>query len=131
MRFHAISSAVPILCAGAVHSQTVDSSTFGNSSSESSHSFTATESAVITGGLGESARQLLPATPAGVYGGQMTFVMAVDPVKWMTVCMEFLILGWRVPAGLAGMFLPRHHFAAGAEKLRVTGFPFNCNAEPS
>lgn len=37
---------------------------------------------VVTGGLGETARRLLPRTPcADVYGGEMNFTMTVDPAR--------------------------------------------------
>lgn len=62
-------------------SATVDTIVFGNSASESSHGLAATNSQVIAGALGQAARQLLPESPITVDGGEMTFTMAVDPVK--------------------------------------------------
>jgi fibronectin type 3 domain-containing protein len=87
--------------------QTSDSLVFGNTTSEANHGLTAyfppptniatvtwqntpapsnpsatAPSDVVAGLLGLSARRLLPRTPNGdVYGGQVTFTMAVDPAK--------------------------------------------------
>jgi autotransporter-associated beta strand protein len=87
--------------------QTLDTITFGNTTSESAHGLstefpavtgtamvaaggganpsnpsTGAPSDTTTGLLGLSARQLLPRTPnADIYGGQMTFTMAVDPAQ--------------------------------------------------
>ena len=87
--------------------QTLDTIVFGNTPSETSHSLTpgwgpltpdswveagggvypsdpsATDpSDVVIGGLGQTARRLLPRTPyADCYGGEMSFTMAVDPVR--------------------------------------------------
>ena len=87
--------------------QTIDTIVFGNSNSESSHALaadfpavtpasvvaagggtapndppTTAPSAVVTGALGLTARQLLPRSPnADIYGGEISFTMTVDPVK--------------------------------------------------
>ncbi len=58
----------------------IDTVIFGNSTSESAHSFSSNSTQAITGGLGQSARQLLPLSTVGVNGGDMTVVMSVDPV---------------------------------------------------
>lgn len=91
----------------ALHAQTLDSLIFGNTTSESAHALTTgwgpvtpnswvesgggiypsnpsltQPSEVVTGGLGQTARRLLPRTPyADVYGGEMSLTMTVDPVK--------------------------------------------------
>jgi regulation of enolase protein 1 (concanavalin A-like superfamily)/fibronectin type 3 domain-containing protein len=70
-----------IFASGRASAQTVDSIFFGNSSSETSHALVENRTAVITGGLGQSARQCLPLDPVGVYGGTLTFTVTVDPVR--------------------------------------------------
>ena len=70
-----------LVLATSAQAQTIDTISFGDSNSEAAHGFTAPLSATFTGGLGQSARQLLPKTPNDVYGGDMTFQMTVDPVK--------------------------------------------------
>jgi autotransporter-associated beta strand protein len=96
-----------LLFCGISRGQTLDTITFGNTTSETSHGLTTDFPAVtgtavvaagggtnpsnpsttaasgtVTGLLGETARQLLPRTPnPDIYGGEMTFTMAVDPVK--------------------------------------------------
>ena len=97
------------------YAQTVDSVIFGNATSESAHGLTTafgavTPASVVTAGngttpsnpsstspsqatagaLGQTGRQLLPRTPnADVYGGQMTFTMAVDPVQQNYLTIKF------------------------------------------
>jgi fibronectin type 3 domain-containing protein len=62
--------------------QTLDALTFGNPASEGSHSLNYTYSdQIASGGLGQTARRLLPKPLQDVYGGEMTFVMAIDPVQ--------------------------------------------------
>jgi hypothetical protein len=59
----------------------LDTIIFGNTLSESGHSFASNSTQVIAGNLAQSARQELPLSPLAVNGGDMTFIMAVDPVK--------------------------------------------------
>jgi fibronectin type 3 domain-containing protein/regulation of enolase protein 1 (concanavalin A-like superfamily) len=99
-------SCLLIACASA-EAQTSDTLVFGNTASEANHGLTAYfppptnittvswqntpapsdpsatgPSDVVAGLGGLSARRLLPRTPnADVYGGQITFTMAVDPAK--------------------------------------------------
>ena len=87
--------------------QTLDSVVFGQPASEAAHALmpafgpltppsyvtagggvnpsepsATAPSDIITGALGQTARRLLPRTPnADVYGGELAFTMAVDPVK--------------------------------------------------
>ena len=53
--------------------------------SELAHSLSAlpssTASDTITGGLGQAARRCLPLSPVDIYGGALSFTMAVDPVR--------------------------------------------------
>ena len=58
-----------------------DTLTFGDTASEQSHRLTAEDSRVVTGGLGEPARVLLPRTPQTWEGGTVSFTMKVDPVQ--------------------------------------------------
>ena len=66
-------------CAGALRAQTFDTLTFGDATSEGSHALVATQSQTTTGGLGQTARVLLPPPQQNVYGGDLVFTMAVDP----------------------------------------------------
>ncbi|MEI6078191.1 MAG: DUF1349 domain-containing protein, partial [Verrucomicrobiota bacterium] len=62
-------------------SQTLDTVTFGNSASETAHSLNYTYSDTFTGAFSQTARRFLPKPQLDVYGGEMTFEIAVDPVK--------------------------------------------------
>src|SRR5437899_2010266 len=57
----------------------LDTIVFGNSASEQAHTFSGNSTQIISGNLGQSARQELPLSPAQVNGGDMTFTLAVDP----------------------------------------------------
>ena len=59
----------------------LDEIVFGYSASEKKHGFSAKASQVVTGGLGEEARVLLPIPGERVEGGHITFTMKVDPEK--------------------------------------------------
>jgi hypothetical protein len=59
----------------------VDSISFGDVFSETSHTFSAIRSEIIQGGLGEPARRLLPLTPETWEGGRVSFTLKVDPDK--------------------------------------------------
>lgn len=59
----------------------VDEIIFGNQPSERKHHLTSTATQVVEGGLGESARRLLPIEGERVEGGNITFSMKVDPDK--------------------------------------------------
>jgi hypothetical protein len=59
----------------------VDSIAFGDAASEKSHNLSGDHSEVIKGGLGESARRLLPLTPETWEGGRVSFTLKVDPDK--------------------------------------------------
>src|SRR5438552_2286450 len=59
----------------------LDQIIFGNTTSETGHTFVSTSTQVISGNLGQSARQELPLSPVQVNGGSMSFNMTVDPVK--------------------------------------------------
>lgn len=110
---------------------TLDTVVFGNSASEASHNLSTgfgpvqaiaapmpsepssgNASDVITGGLGQTARRLLPRTPnADYYGGEMSFTMNVDPVQennftikvygsetsssWLVLNVNGYEVGWR------------------------------------
>lgn len=62
-------------------SKTIDEIVFGNPASEKRHSFTDKASQIISGGMNEPARQLLPIEGERVEGGYITFTMKVDPDK--------------------------------------------------
>lgn len=57
----------------------LDSLCFGDPGSESGHAMTATRSEIIQGGLGQSARRLLPGGPMAWEGGSLEWSMKVDP----------------------------------------------------
>lgn len=65
------------LCAG----ELMDTLKFGEATSEAAHRVMATDSKMLTGGLGESARRLLPPATTNWEGGRVTFTVAVDPAK--------------------------------------------------
>ncbi len=54
---------------------------FGDPVSENAHSLSTTNSQVITGGLGKTARQLLPLDPISYDGGSVSFKLKVDPER--------------------------------------------------
>src|SRR5690606_1081111 len=57
----------------------LDEITFGDKKSESKHAFSEKASKVIKGGLGQSARVLLPIPGERVEGGNIHFKLKVDP----------------------------------------------------
>jgi hypothetical protein len=57
----------------------VDTLTLGTPAAEQAHQLTADHADTIAGGLGESARRLLPLEPAEWQGGHLDFTMKVDP----------------------------------------------------
>jgi hypothetical protein len=59
----------------------IDCIIFGNPANEQNHHLSADHSDVVVGGLGESARRLLPLEPNDWQGGAVSFAMRVDPVK--------------------------------------------------
>ncbi|MDQ2800879.1 MAG: hypothetical protein M3Y13_14705, partial [Armatimonadota bacterium] len=59
----------------------LDTLTFGDPASEQAHGLAENGSRVVRGGLGESARVLLPRTPQAWEGGSVAFTLKVDPVK--------------------------------------------------
>ncbi|HJA54262.1 MAG TPA: hypothetical protein H9951_02575 [Candidatus Bacteroides intestinigallinarum] len=59
----------------------LDEIVFGDVSSEKKHTFSEKATQAIKGGLGESARILLPIEGSRIEGGNMTFKMRVDPNK--------------------------------------------------
>jgi autotransporter-associated beta strand protein len=58
-----------------------DTLILGDTASEQQHALTATRSEVITGGLGETARRLLPLEPVSWNGGYISFILKIDPEK--------------------------------------------------
>lgn len=59
----------------------VDTMVFGDRAVEQNHHLSGAQSEIISGGLGESARRLLPLQPADWRGGSMAFTMKIDPVR--------------------------------------------------
>ena len=75
-----ISPAAP----AAAHAQAapmLDTLTFGSAPSEASHGVIASGSDIVTGGLGQTARRLLPQNTTSWFGGSVAFTLAVDPVR--------------------------------------------------
>ena len=58
-----------------------DTIVFGEAASEKNHALLATHSDIINGGLGESARILLPLTSGAWEGGRLAFTLKVDSQK--------------------------------------------------
>ena len=87
---------IPMIAAAALVSSAaaadyLDAISFGDKNSEQIHDLIAVGSDVIPGGLGESARQLLPLNPVSYDGGSVTFTLKVDPVRqnYFTVKSQF------------------------------------------
>ncbi len=63
----------------------LDSVIFGDAASETAHAFSATLAVAAVGpagtGLNQPYRYLTPRSPLGIYGGEMSFQLAVDPVR--------------------------------------------------
>ena len=72
-----------------IQANTIDLITFGKSSSENKHNFKNISSKIITGGLRESARILLPVYGDNIEGGNMTFTMKIDPDKQNYLTVRF------------------------------------------
>jgi hypothetical protein len=67
-------------CFGAASTIT-DTIAFGDAASETNHAFTGNHSEIISGGLGEPARILLPQTDPAWEGGRLACTLKVDPQK--------------------------------------------------
>jgi hypothetical protein len=59
----------------------VDTIAFGDGASEASHGFSGARSEMISGGLGEPARSLLPPPTNYFEGGSLAFTLKVDPAR--------------------------------------------------
>jgi hypothetical protein len=70
-----------VVAPAATPSIAIDTLILGDTESEQQHNLTATRSDIIRGGLGESARQLLPLEPVSHDGGSINFTLKVDPEK--------------------------------------------------
>jgi hypothetical protein len=69
------------LCQAAIRGDVLDMLQFGNDGSEKTHDLDSDHSIVNTGGLNETARQLLPLDSPGWRGGKVAFTMKVDPAR--------------------------------------------------
>ena len=73
------------LCAGVASlAQTagiVDEIIFGQAASERRHDLSVVAGEVVSGGMGEKARRLLPVPGERVEGGRLVFTMKVDPAR--------------------------------------------------
>ncbi len=67
----------------------LDTVYFGNLDSESAHGAVAESSDIVTGGLNQPARRLLPQSPVSWQGGQVTFNLKVDPAALNYVTFKF------------------------------------------
>ncbi len=59
----------------------LDTLSFGNPASEKAHATAVDQSKIVTGGLGETARVLLPRASTDWQGGTLAFTMKVNPAK--------------------------------------------------
>lgn len=82
---------------------TQDHLVLGDADSETTHQLTQTDTEVITGGLGQSARRLLPRSTGGVYGGELSFVMRIDPGRQNYVTVK--LWGSDAPSEPSRLFL--------------------------
>jgi hypothetical protein len=69
--------------------KSIDALTLGDPGSEQAHRLTADHSEIIHGGLGDSARRLLPLSPVTFDGGSITFTMKIDPQRQNYVTAKF------------------------------------------
>jgi hypothetical protein len=67
----------------------VDEIILGESGAEQAHALAADQSDIINGGLDQSARRLLPQSPATTDGGSVSFTMKVDPQEQNYVTAKF------------------------------------------
>ena len=70
-----------LILATAAPASIIDSLTLGDKPAERNHQLTADHSDVVTGGLGEPARRLLPLGAGDWQGGSLAFTMKVDPAQ--------------------------------------------------
>jgi hypothetical protein len=73
-----------LLCAWntvSAQKHSTDEMTFGNPVSEKQHQLKSRYDEAIKGGLGQTARRLLPSEPVSYQGGSLAFVMKTDPEK--------------------------------------------------
>lgn len=75
------SSTRPHQAVAAIPSPVTDVITFGDGESERNHNLLGQRSDVVSGGLGQSARRLLPLEPQSWEGGSLTFRLRVEPEK--------------------------------------------------
>ncbi len=66
-----------------------DTLVFGSAASEKAHHFEGRDTQAVTAALGEPARVSLPKTPVDYYGGDLSFDMAVDPIKQSYFTVKF------------------------------------------
>ncbi|MFT3845696.1 MAG: hypothetical protein QM725_11630 [Lacibacter sp.] len=80
-----------ILIASGIKAQSdfLDQLEFGNKVSESQHAFLSGQSKIITGGLNQQARVLLPPETPSWSGGKITFTIKVNPVKQNYITTKF------------------------------------------
>ena len=64
-----------------ISAQVVDTIKFGNTASETGHTLIASNTKVLAGNLGQSARQCLVPATANIYGGSLTFTLKVNPTN--------------------------------------------------
>lgn len=67
----------------------LDVVTFGNAQSETEHNLASNRTQIISGALGEPARQCLPLVTPGINGGDFSFTIRVDPVKRNYITVKF------------------------------------------
>lgn len=67
----------------------LDTLTLGDAASEQQHHLVSDHSDTVAGGLGQSARRLLPLDPPQIDGGSVAFTMKVNPQKMTYVTVRF------------------------------------------
>jgi hypothetical protein len=73
----------------AMHGKFIDTITFGKPTSEAAHHLAALASGIINGGMGQSARELLPLHPYQIYGGHLDFTMKCNPNKTNYITVKY------------------------------------------
>ena len=67
----------------------LDAVVFGNTASETAHNLVSNNTQIISGALGQSARQCLPFASPGINGGDFSFTITIHPVKRNYITVKF------------------------------------------
>jgi hypothetical protein len=104
--------------------QAWDTITFGNTASENTHSFSNYFTQVVTGLQGQTARQCTIALPTNIYGGNLTFTLAVDPQRrnYFSIKLSGDEDGSSGINGCLYLYIPAAQYLAGSTNNYQIGF---------